>query len=326
MIARNIAAPVAHILLAVAGRSVRLRESGCRSMKSPSLPRSDGSQEAWTEQFIHANGINLHTLHAGPVDAPLVLFLHGFPESAYSWRHQLIGLSDQYHVVAPDLRGYNLSDKPRHGYDLATLCADVRGLIDAYGQRQADIVGHDWGGAIAWAFAIREPDYTRRLAILNAPHPAAMLRELRNPRQMRRSSYIAFFQLRGLAERVIARDDYALLRRTFRSADRGHAWLSDADIQRYVDAIARPGALSAALEYYRQLPQDFQHVSPLRVITAPTLVLWGELDPYLGPELANDLDLWARDLQLHRFPTAGHWLNQQEPELVNAALRTFLAS
>lgn len=295
-------------------------------METPSLPRSDDSQVPWAEQFVHVNGINLHVLHAGPEDAPLVLLLHGFPEYSLSWRHQLRGLSDTYHLVAPDLRGYNLSDKPPHGYDLATLCADVRGLIAAYGQQQADIVGHDWGGAIAWAFAIREPDYTRRLAILNAPHPATMLRELRNPRQMRRSSYIAFFQLRGVAERAIERDNYSMIWRTFRSADRGRTWLSDADIQRYVDAIARPGALSAALEYYRQLPHNFQHISPLRVITAPTLVLWGELDPYLGPELVDDLDLWVRDLQLHRFPTAGHWLNQQEPERVNAALRAFLAS
>lgn len=294
-------------------------------MKSPSLPRSDNMHGAWIEQSVHVNGINLHTLQAGPTDAPLVLLLHGFPEFSFSWRHQLIGLSDRYHLVAPDLRGYNLSDKPRHGYDLATLCNDVRGLIEAFGERQAAIVGHDWGGAIAWAFAIRDPEYTRRLAILNAPHPAAMLRELRAPRQMLRSSYIAFFQLRGVAERTIASNDYALLRRTFRSADRGRAWLSDADIQRYVDAIARPGALSAALEYYRQLPHDFQHISPLRVITAPTLVLWGDLDPYLGAELVDDLDIWVRDLQLHRFPTAGHWLNQQEPERVNAALHTFLA-
>ncbi|MGZ3639514.1 MAG: alpha/beta fold hydrolase [Ktedonobacterales bacterium] len=295
-------------------------------MKSPSLPQSDNMQGAWREQFVHVNGINLHTLRAGPADAPLVLLLHGFPEFAYSWRYQLTGLSDRYHLVAPDLRGYNLSDKPRHGYDIATLCNDVRGLIEAFGEREATIVGHDWGGGIAWAFAIRDPDYTRRLAILNAPHPAAMLRELRNPRQISRSSYIAFFQFRGLAERAIARDDYAIIRRTFRSADRGRAWLSDADIQRYVDAIACPGALSAALEYYRQLPRDFQHISPTRVITAPTLVLWGELDPYLGPELVDDLDLWVRDLQIRRFPTAGHWLNQQEPERVNAALRTFLHS
>jgi epoxide hydrolase 4 len=294
-------------------------------MKSPSLPRSDATQEPWTDQFVRANGISLHTLQAGPADAPLVLLLHGFPEFSYSWRYQLTGLSDRYHLVAPDLRGYNLSDKPRHGYDIATLCNDVRGLIEAFGQRQATIVGHDWGGAIAWAFAIRDPDYTRRLAILNAPHPAAMLHELRRPHQIIRSSYIAFFQLRGLPERAIARDDYAIIRRTFRSADRGRAWLSDADIQRYVDAISRPGALSAALEYYRQLPHDFQHISPTRVITAPTLVLWGELDPYLGPELVDDLDLWVRDLQIHRFPTAGHWLNQQEPERVNAALRAFLA-
>src|SRR5262249_29327738 len=120
------------------------------------------------------------------------------------------------------------------------------------------------------------------------------------------------------------RNDYAMVRRTFRAADRARSWLSDLDIQRYVDAIARPGALSAALAYYRQLWRAMPQLSPMRVITAPTLVLWGELDPYLGPELADGLDPWVADLRIQRFPTAGHWLNQQEPARVNEALQAFL--
>jgi epoxide hydrolase 4 len=253
-----------------------------------------------------------------------VLFLHGFPEFSYSWRSQLTALADRYRVVAPDLRGYNLSDKPRRGYDVATLASDVRELIFALGAPQADVVGHDWGGNIAWAMGIREPEVVRRLIILNAPHPALMLRKLRHPHQLVRSSYIGFFQLRGVAERAIYRDDYAHIRRTFRAADRARAWLADADIQRYVDAIARPGALTAALAYYRQLPHALSQLSPMRVITAPTLVLWGEQDPYLGRELLDGLDDWVNDLRVRRFPAAGHWLNQQEPARVNDALRGFL--
>ncbi len=292
-------------------------------MASSSLAHVPETGAAWTERYVTANGVRFHTLQAGADDAPLVLLLHGFPEYAYSWRFQLAGLADRYHVVAPDLRGYNLSDKPASGYDVATLAADVRELVYALGARQATVVGHDWGGGVAWATAIREPEVVKRLVIINAPHPAAMLRELRNPRQMLRSSYMGFFQIPGLAERVIRRNDYAVIRRMFRNADSAHAWLSDDDIDRYVAAIARPGALSAALEYYRQLPHDRLALSPMRVVTAPTLVLWGELDPFLGPHLLDGLDAWAPDLTIQRFPTAGHWLNQQEPERVNAAIAAF---
>ncbi len=278
----------------------------------------------WAERYIPANGITLHTVHAGPDDAPLVLFLHGFPQFSLSWRFQLGALAGRHHLVAPDLRGYNLSDKPAAGYDLATLADDIRGLILALGQPNATVAGHDWGGIIAWALAIRHPDVVRKLAIVNAPHPGTFRRASRNPRQMLRSSYIAFFQLRGIAEQRIARDDYALIRRTFRAADRERAWLADDDIQRYVEAIAVPGALTAALAYYRQLPRARSQLSPMRVITAPTLVLWGELDPYLGLHFLSGLDRFVRDLRIQRFPTAGHFLHEQEPLQVNAALGTFL--
>jgi epoxide hydrolase 4 len=276
------------------------------------------------EGFVETNGIQLHYVAAG--SGPLVLLLHGFPEFWYSWRYQLPALATRFRVVAPDLRGYNLSDKPPSGYDLTTLTDDISELITALGERRAHVVGHDWGGALAWALAIRYPDRVERLGILNAPHPALMLRELRRPRQLRRSLYIGLFQLRGTAERAIERDDYAVVRRTLRGADRAQAFLTEGDIQRYVGAIARPGALSAALAYYRQLsrPSSFRAISPLRVITAPTLVLWGEQDPYLGPELLDGLDDWVRDLYVRRFAAAGHWLNQQEPERVNAALLAFL--
>jgi pimeloyl-ACP methyl ester carboxylesterase len=278
------------------------------------------------EGYLQANGVRLHYVAAG--DGPLVLLLHGFPEFWYSWRAQLPALAAAGHrAVALDLRGYNLSDKPAYGYDVATLSADIREAISALGEREADVIGHDWGGGVAWVFAMREPDYLRRLAIINAPHPATLLRDaLRHPRQLARSAYMGFFQLRGLAESAIRRDDYALIRRTFRAADRGRAWLTEDDIQRFVEAIARPGALSAALEYYRRLPrEDLGAASPARVITAPTLILWGELDPYLGPELVDAARPFVRDPRIQRFPTAGHWLNQQEPERVNAALIEFLA-
>lgn len=279
--------------------------------------------EGCDEGYIVANGVRLHYVAAG--SGPLAILLHGYPEFWYSWRDQIPALAAIRRVVALDMRGYNLSEKPASGYDLATLTADVRGVIAALGERRADVVGHDWGGLIAWAFAMREPDFLRRLVVLNAPHPGTLKREWRHPGQFRRSAYVGFFQLRGVAEDAIARDNYRQLWRTFRSADRGRAWLTDEDIQRFVDALARPGALSAALSYYRQLPRHgASALSPARVIDAPTLLLWGELDRYLGPWMADDLEPWAPAIRVRRFPTAGHWLNQQLPEQVNAELLSFL--
>lgn len=275
------------------------------------------------EGYVTANGQRLHYVSAGA--GPLVVLLHGFPEFWYSWRALIPALAQRRRVVALDMRGYNLSDTPTHGYDVATLSSDIRAVIAALGERQADIIGHDWGGAIAWVFAIREPDYVRRLVILNAPHPGPMLRELRDPRQLRRSAYIGFFQFKGLAERTIAANEYAMIWRTFRSADPDSAWLSDEDIQRYVAAISRPGALTAALSYYRQLVRRGPiALGVARIIHAPTLVLWGEQDPYLGVHLLDGLNAWAPDLRIVRFADAGHWLNQQLPEAVNAQIVAFL--
>src|SRR6478735_5624392 len=203
------------------------------------------------EGYLETNGVRLHYVTAG--SGPLALLLHGYPEFWYSYRYQLPALAQSHRVVALDLRGYNLSDKPPDGYDIATLCADLRGAIQALGERQADIIGHDWGGVLAWALAMRAPEEARRLVVCNAPHPATFQRALYSPIQWLRSSYVGFFQLEGIAESALSHDDYALIRRTFRAADRERAWLTDADIQRYVEAIARPGALTAALSYYRQV-------------------------------------------------------------------------
>lgn len=275
------------------------------------------------EGYLTANGVRLHYVATG--SGPLVLLLHGYPEFWYSYRYQLPALAQSHRVVALDLRGYNLSDKPPDGYDIATLCEDLRGAIAALGEQQADVVGHDWGGVLAWALTMRAPEYVRRLVICNAPHPAAFQRALYSPRQWLRSSYVGFFQLEGIAEEALARDDYALIRRTFRAADRERAWLTDADIQRYVNAIARPGALTAALNYYRQVVRRGPgSVGPARVIAAPTLVLWGELDAYIGVEALDGLDRWVDNLRIERFSTAGHWVNQQEPARVNEALLEFL--
>lgn len=304
------------------------------SLSSLGAPSGDGPYESFTlppgaaEGYVATNGVRLHYVAAGGSAGsrgPLVVLLHGFPEFWYSWREVLPALSEHCPVVAPDLRGYNLSDKPRRGYDLPTLCADVAGLIQALGARDAVVVGHDWGGVIAWEFAMRYPALTRRLVILNAPHPAALLRELRTPRQLRRSLYAFFFQLPWLPEWVIARDQYAVVRHIFQARGADGAGLAPEDVARYVTAIARPGALTAALSYYRQLGRRGPFaLRPARRIAAPTLVLWGERDQALGVELLDGLDRWVTDLRILRFPTAGHWLAQQRPAEVSTALLEFL--
>jgi epoxide hydrolase 4 len=281
------------------------------------------------ERAMTVNGVRLHVVEAG-VSGPLVVLLHGFPEFWYSWRHQLPELAAHRRVLAPDLRGYNLSEKPRgiQSYDLATLCDDIAALIAASGERQADVVGHDWGGAIAWALAIRRPDVVRRLAILNAPHPGAFARDLRHPAQLRRSWYIAFFQLPRLPEWTIARNDYALLRASCAAVNRARRTevFTQDDVERFVAAFARPGAATAAINYYRALARGGQRaISPLRRIDAPTLVLWGERDPALGVELLDGLDRYVANLDVQRFSNAGHWLNQERPEDVTRALDAFLA-
>ncbi len=295
-----------------------------------SYPEADEARERFdlppgcVEGYVTANGQRLHYVSAG--EGPLAILLHGFPEFWYSWRHNLPALARIRRVVALDMRGYNLSNKPATGYDVATLATDIRCVIEAFGERQADIIGHDWGGALAWVFAIREPDYLRRVVVLNAPHPGSMSRALRHPRQMLRSAYIGFFQLSGLAERVISADHYGLIWSVFRSADSNRTWLSDTDIQRFVDAIARPGALTAALQYYRQLVRRGPAaVGVTRVIAAPTLTLWGDQDPYLGIELLDGLERWVPDLRITRFSDVGHWLNQQRADDVNAAIVAFLS-
>ena len=275
------------------------------------------------EGYLRANGVRLHYVTLAPVRSSCcctatrnsgTAIATSFPR----WRKPIA--SSRSICAATTFR----TSLPA-GYDIATLCEDLRGAIEALGERQADVVGHDWGGVLAWALAMRAPEHVRRLVILNAPHPATFQRTLYSPSQWLRSAYVGFFQLEGIAEEALSHDNYTLIRRTFRAADRERAWLTDADIQRYVDAIARPGALTAALSYYRQVVRRGPGiVGPARVITAPTLVLWGELDPYLGVESLDGLERWVDELRVQRFSTAGHWLNQQEPARVNEALLEFL--
>lgn len=287
---------------------------------------ADTMTETWTHHDTTTNGIRMHYVTQG--EGPLLLLLHGFPEFWYSWRHQIPVLAAQgYRVVAPDLRGYNETEKPRRGYDIPTLLCDIAGLITALGEDQAIIVGHDWGGVLAWQFAIEYPQMTTKLIVLNAPHPAAMLREMRSLSQLRKSWYIFFFQLPWLPEYWLSRNNANEIGRMLRGAALQKDAFPRSETVKYQEAMRKPGAIRAALSYYRQLmrrgPRAYRQRS--LQVEAPTLLIWGEQDIAFRIELTHGLDPWVPNLLIKRIPDSGHWVQQEQPEKVNEYIAEFLA-
>jgi pimeloyl-ACP methyl ester carboxylesterase len=275
-------------------------------------------------QFVETNGIRLHYVTQG--GGPLMLFLHGFPEFWYTWRHQIPVFAEHFTVVAVDLRGYNDSDKPKEtsAYRISELVKDVAGLITALGYERCVLVGHDWGGAIAWNFAYAHPDMVEKLIILNCPHPKRFLDGMANPAQWFRSAYIAFFQIPWLPEFMLQANDYQFIDQAFDSMATNHSAITETDVQAFKTAIARPGALSAGLNYYRNLfsPSFFQQEWP--VLEVPTLMIWGEDDPAFEASLAEGTEDYVRDFHLRYIPNCGHWVPQEYPNLVNQYIGEFL--
>src|SRR2546423_3993061 len=284
--------------------------------------------ETWQHRDIITNGIRMHYVTQG--SGPLVVLLHGFPEFWYSWRYQIPFLAEHgFTVVAPDLRGYNDTDKPRRGYDVATLLRDIEGLIKGLGQERAIIAGHDWGGALAWAFAIYYPHMTSRLIVMNAPHPQAMLREFRSLKQLRKSWYIFAFQMPWLPEALLLRNHASEVGRMLKGDALQKAALPPEVTAIYQEAMSKPGAMGAGLNYYRQLFRR-PPVSIIRNnreaahISAPTLLIWGEHDIALGIELTQGLEQWVEQIEVKRLPDSGHWVQQEQPGKVNQLMLDFL--
>jgi pimeloyl-ACP methyl ester carboxylesterase len=299
-------------------------------------------------------GVRLHYVEQGA--GPLVVLLHGFPEFWFSWRRQLPALAAAgYRAVALDQRGYNLSSKPRglEYYDVERLARDVAQTIEHLGQPQAAVehlgqrqaasehlgeqqaavehlgqrqaavehlghplaavVGHDWGGGIAWAFAMRYPERLDKLAIINAPHPLTFVRHLKTLDQLTKSWYMFFFQLPWLPEAALRAGNFAALPRVLRAPE-------------YLEALSRPGALTATINYYRAL---FRRGLPtLRAasrtpIQAPVLIIWGQRDPYLGPDLAEPPARLVPNRRLERLADVSHWPHLEQPERVNDLLTGF---
>ena len=284
---------------------------------------------AVAHHYADLGAVRLHYVEMG--EGPLVVLLHGFPEFWYSWRFQIPGLAEAgFRVVAPDMRGYNLSDKPQgvNNYRAELLGRDVARLIRACGAERAKVVGHDWGGVLAWMAAMHYPEQVEKLAILNVPHPDRFLQGLWTLHQLRKSWYIFFFQIPWLPEQVVRAGNFAWLRSNFRNDPVRPEAFSPQDIERYVEALSRPGALTAAINYYRALFRQTpaQVRRQLRKVEIPVLVIWGERDRYLGTELAQPDRTWVPDVRVERLVDASHWVQVDQPEKVNALLLDFLGS
>jgi pimeloyl-ACP methyl ester carboxylesterase len=292
------------------------------------------------ERRIATNGIELHLLEEG--EGPLVVLCHGFPELAFSWRHQLPALTSAgYRVAAPDLRGYGRSSTPAEvdAYDVVSLCGDLSGLLDALGEQDAIFVGHDWGASLVWQIATLHPERVRAVAGLSVPFvpraPAPPLPIMR--RHLGEDFYIVWFQQPGVADAALASD----VRRTLttsrqwtaawaaeeRPPPRRPAWLSEQELEVYVDSFTRTG-FTGGLNWYRNIDRNWELTASIaeRRVEQPAMFLTGELDPVRGFMPAEGMRGWVSDLRADIVvPGAGHWVQQQEPQAVNAALLQFLA-
>jgi pimeloyl-ACP methyl ester carboxylesterase len=276
---------------------------------------------------IPTNGIQLHVAEAGPADGPLVILLHGFPEFWYGWRNQIAPLAARgFHVVAPDQRGYNLSDKPAGiaNYDLDLLAADVIGLADHFGRQTFALVGHDWGSAVGWWTAGLYPGRVERLAILNAPHPAVWLEAMRNnPVQRRKSSYVRLFGIPWLPEFLIRLSGFQALARAFRDSVRPAAF-TEADLKAYSAAWSQPGALTAMIHYYRAVLRKQLAPAAEYRISCPVWIIWGRHDAYVVPALAESSKNLCDDGRIVWLDHATHWVQHDEPDRVSGLLADFL--
>jgi pimeloyl-ACP methyl ester carboxylesterase len=275
--------------------------------------------------YADLGDVRLHYVEAG--DGPLVVLLHGFPEFWYAWREQIQPLAAAgFRVVAPDMRGYNLSSRPASikAYDNAALAGDVRDLVSERGAKSALLVGHDWGGTAAWATAMYHPEVVDRMVILNAAHPRRLLHGLRTPHQLKKSWYFFYFQPPGLPEYTARARNWQFFRNFMRDAKPGS--FTPEDWQSYTAAWSQPGAATGMINYYRSSVRNTHAEEQLRTVEAPTLVIWGQGDRYLGQELAEPLGSDVPNLAgVERIPNASHWVHHDAPERVNQLMINFFA-
>jgi pimeloyl-ACP methyl ester carboxylesterase len=319
--------------------------------------------EAIRHKFADVNGVRLHYAIAQPSNksamerggeshdvaartgnTKLILFLHGFPEFWYAWCKQLAEFGRDFIAVAPDMRGYNLSSKPAAvaEYDIRKLAGDVRALVEHLADlhqlpaSKCFLVGHDWGGVVAWGAALAFPEMVEKLVIINAPHPKIFERELRgNPKQQQASQYMLLFRS-AQAEEMMSANQFALMQEGILGPGIRQGYISEADRKSYLEAWSQPGALTGGLNYYRAAEagpatepggEVFKMHGKIVSFEAkmPTLVIWGEQDPYLLATNLDGLEQYVPHLTVERIPDATHWVVHEKPEQVNNLIRSFLA-
>jgi len=289
-------------------------------------------------QYAEVNGVRLHYVSKG--EGKLIMFVHGFPEFWAEWENQLEEFGKDYQAVALDMRGYNLSSKPEDlgAYHVTDLIEDLRALAEHLGHEKFIMVAHDWGGAVAWSFAMRHPQWLEKLIIINAPHPIIFARELlENPDQQKASRYMLTFRSPE-AEQIFSENDYEMLLKAL--FEFGTKWeMTEAVRQKYIEAWSQPGALTGGLNYYRVSPlypptskededsikgiMDLPH--EMVEVKVPTLVIWGEKDQALLPTNLDGMQDYVEDLTIKRIPDGTHWVIHEQPELVNSLIRNFIS-
>ncbi len=285
--------------------------------------------------YADVNGVRLHYVSAG--EGKLIMFVHGFPEFWYEWKNQLAEFGKDYQAVAIDLRGYNLSSKPADvdQYKMRIVAEDLRQLVERLGHKKFILVAHDWGGSVAYAFALFHPDYLEKLIVINTFHPATFDRELRqNPDQRKASQYMLMFRTPE-AEKILSENNYAYLR-DFAFGDLlKQGYLTQDDLKAYIQAWSQPGALTGVLNYYRAAKLDAlvnegsQAATPplddsRLIVKVPTLVIWGEKDTAMMVSSLHGLEKYVPDLTVKRIPDGSHWVVHEKPELVNKYMREFI--
>lgn len=283
-------------------------------------------QPGWREYEAPFNGVSLHIVEAGRAGSPVLLLLHGFPEFWWAWRHQITPFAEAgFHVVAPDMRGYNQSEAPADvpAYALDTLAADAIAIADAYGADRINLVGHDWGAVIGWWVAARYPQRLERVVLMNGPHPDTWVRQaLRHPTQALRSAYVAFFQLPWVPETTLRSFDYATLRAMMQASASTDTFEPGA-LDRYADAWAQPGSLTGMLNYYRAMRERRMPDTPARIVP-PALILWAGDDSFLERHVAEAGLALCDQGRLEIVEGASHWLHLEQPARVDRQIVEFL--
>ena len=272
------------------------------------------------EKLIKTNGIKLHTIMIG--EGPPLILLHGFPDFWYGWKSVISGLKSKFKLIIPDMRGYNLSDKPEgvEKYKIEILVEDIKGLIESLSLGKIFLAGHDWGGIVAWAFAEKHPELLYKLAILNAPHMRIFEKNLRTNKKQQKASYYVFEFLKPDGEKFLFKNDYKWLKFAVFEGMKNKNNFTDFDKEQYLSAWTQPGAILGGVNYYRA---NISFKEWKGKIDVPTLVIHGMKDIAVLPSVLDDLSEYVSDLKVIRAENASHWVMHDVPELIVTSFKEF---